>query len=68
MPIYYINIKTVSSGYHEVHKKGCFHMPDDKNRRYLGVFESCHGAIAEAIKTHPSAIGCYYCSNECHTG
>jgi hypothetical protein len=66
---YYVNTVAQSNGDNEVHKDGCDWMPAEKNRKYLGEFTSCEGAIAEAKKTYPNtANGCAHCSNACHTG
>ena len=63
---YYVNTNAQSNGDHEVHKSGCSYMPSDKNRMYLGQFESCHGAVREA-KTHYNQVdGCAHCCEECH--
>jgi hypothetical protein len=65
---YYVNDKEQSNGDNEVHKAGCAWMPDEKNRTYLGEFDSCEGAVKEAKKTYPkTANGCKHCSNACHT-
>ncbi|HEX8392938.1 MAG TPA: hypothetical protein VF665_11320 [Longimicrobium sp.] len=64
---YYVNDEAQANGDHEVHKTGCAWMPE-KNRTYLGEFDSCEGAVTKAKKTYPrTANGCYYCSNACHT-
>ena len=68
MAKYYVNKNAQANGDHEVHKDGCSFMPHVDNRKYLGEFDSCHGAVREAKKTYPTANGCYYCCNECHTG
>ena len=67
MASYYMNKNAQSNGDHEVHKDGCGHAPDIQNRKYLGEFPSCYGAVAEAKKHNPKADGCFYCSKECHT-
>ena len=64
---YYVNQNAQSNGDHEVHKAGCSWMPDAANRIYLGLFYSCHGAVAEARKYYSQVNGCFYCSRECHT-
>lgn len=65
---YYVNTEAQSNGDHEVHKDGCAWMPAEKNRKSLGEFDSCEGAVTEAKKTYPTANGCKHCSNDCHTG
>ena len=67
MPAYYVNTHAQSNGDHEVHQEGCSYMPDPTHKKYLGVFSNCKDAVREAKKTYPTADGCYYCSNECHT-
>ena len=67
MAIYYVNKNAQANGDHEVHKSGCSHMPSPENKKYLGDFPSCYGAVREAKKTYPKSNGCYYCSNACHT-
>lgn len=65
---YYVNTEAQSNGDHEVHKDGCRWMPSPENRKYLGDFESCEGAVKEAKKTYPHAAnGCIHCSPDCHT-
>lgn len=65
---YYVNTVAQSNGDNEVHEDGCAWMPVEKNRKYLGEFESCEEAVEEAEKTYPdSANGCVHCSNDCHT-
>lgn len=55
-------------GDNEVHKASCSKLPSEKNRKYLGEFDSCEGAVTEAKKTYPeTANGCKLCSKECHT-
>ncbi|HST57328.1 MAG TPA: hypothetical protein VLK84_01495 [Longimicrobium sp.] len=67
---YYVNtVAQVKTGDHEVHKQGCDWMPSETNRKYLGEFTSCEGAVTEAKKTYPkTANGCKHCSLACHTG
>lgn len=69
MPHYIVNQNAQSNGDHEIHNEttGCSHMPDPANRKSLGYFDNCHQAKAKAKLTDPSADGCYYCCNECHT-
>lgn len=68
MNYYVVNTEAQPNGDHEVHKKNdCKHLPNPENRKDLGYFQSCRGAVAEAKKTYPKANGCYYCCNECHS-
>ncbi len=67
MARYYVNKNAQSNGDHEVHKWGCSFLPLENNRKYLGDFPGCSGAVREAKKSYPKSNGCYYCSNECHT-
>lgn len=65
---YYVNTNAQPNGDHEVHKEvGCPTPADPKNRKYLGDFSSCVGAVAEAKKHYPTADGCKHCSPECHS-
>lgn len=66
MADYWVNRNAQANGDHEVHRQGCSYMPSDK--KYLGDFASCRGAVAEAKKTYSQSNGCYWCSRECHTG
>ncbi len=65
MSNYYVNQNSQANGDHEVHKEGCTYMPT--NRLYLGDFNSCHPAVESAKKVYPTADGCYWCSQECHS-
>lgn len=64
---YYVNKNAQTNGDHEVHVQGCSFMPISENRKYLGEFSSCSGAVREAKKHYEQANGCYYCCNSCHT-
>ena len=66
MARYYVNKNAQNNGDHEVHKSGCPFFPNPDNALYLGVFETCGPAKAEAKKIYPTADGCYYCSTACH--
>ena len=68
MAKYYVNKKKDSKGDHEVHKQGCRWMPKEENRIYLGDFTSCEQAVSTAKAYYDHVNGCYFCSNECHTG
>lgn len=64
---YYVNDVAQNNGDHEVHVETCRWLPSEQNRTYLGLFESCHGAVIAARSYHRQVNGCYYCSNPCHT-
>lgn len=66
---YYVHTEEDEHGHNEVHAHGCAWMPAEKNRKELGAFDSCEGAVEEAKKTYPdTANGCKHCSKACHTG
>ena len=64
---YYVNTNPQIGQQHEVHQEDCPVFPSAENRRYLGYFSSCHGAVAEAKKSYSDADGCGICSPDCHT-
>ncbi|PMY44711.1 hypothetical protein DMW99_27140 [Pseudomonas chlororaphis] len=64
---FYVNTAAQTNGDHEVHQDGCRFMPTLLNRRHLGVFSSCYGAVQEARKIYSRANGCYFCALSCHT-
>ncbi|BDQ36949.1 hypothetical protein SYK_13090 [Pseudodesulfovibrio nedwellii] len=66
MPKYYVNKNQQATGEHEVHEFSCGHLPAPENRVYLGVHETCKGALREAKKHYDNVDGCYYCCNGCH--
>ena len=68
MDDYYVNRNAQSNGDHEVHKSGCFWMPNVSNRIYLGKFYGCASAVVEARKHYIQVNGCAHCSEACHTG
>ena len=68
MALYYVNRNEQSNGEHEVHKNRCKHMPDEQNRILLGDFYTCFDALRVAKRIYTNSNGCFYCSNECHTG
>ncbi len=68
MARYYVNTNKQSNGDNEVHTTGCSFLPNAENRVYLGDFNSCGPAVAEAKRRGYNANGCYYCSRACHTG
>jgi hypothetical protein len=65
MKKYYVNNRAQSNGDHEVHEDGCKDMPSDK--KYLGEYSSCDGAVKEAKKTYSKSDGCATCCPSCHT-
>ena len=67
MAYYYVNKNKQSNGDNEVHRLGCSFLPDLVNRDYLGNFDTCGPAVAEAKSRGYNANGCYYCSRACHT-
>ena len=50
MKKYYVNKNAQSNGDHEVHDQDCTYLPAVDNRKYLGDFLSCGGAVTEAKK------------------
>lgn len=66
MDHYFVNTLAQANGDHEVHKVGCYHMPG--NRKYLGQFPTCAGAVVKARKYYAQVNGCKHCSGECCTG
>src|SRR5690606_8027177 len=65
MDHYFVNTHAQPNGDHEVHKVGCYYMPSD--RKYLGQFPTCAGAVLEARKHYAQVNGCKHCAEECHT-
>jgi hypothetical protein len=65
MDHYYVNNNAQANGDHEVHKGTCAYLPSD--RRYLGLFSTCHEAVRQARAIYRQSNGCYWCSNACHT-
>lgn len=70
MEHYYFNKNIDDKGNHEVHTKGCEHMPQIQNQVYIGYCSDCHEAIAKAKKEHGknNFDGCKYCCEPCHKG
>lgn len=64
---YYVNKNAQITGEHEVHCEGCSYMPDEKNRIYLGNFDSCRPAVEAAKKYYTNVDGCFHCVSACHT-
>ena len=67
MAHYYVNKNAQPNGDHEVHTDACSWLPDALNRTYLGLFDSCFGAVAKAKTIYSTADGCARCSPACHT-
>lgn len=70
MANYYLNTNRQPNGDYEVHAGTCVFLPSQENRRYLGQFDYCWQAVAEAKRLFPTwhrINGCYYCSQSCHT-
>lgn len=67
MAYYRVNNNAQANGDHEVHKMGCAWWPTN-NYTSLGDHSNCWSAVLEARKYHSQVNGCYFCSNECHTG
>jgi hypothetical protein len=67
MDRYFVNKQQQANGDNEVHIEGCTKMPEDENRRFLGVFNRCKDAINEAKREYPNANGCAHCTPDCHT-
>lgn len=67
MAYYYVNKNKQANGDNEVHVLGCSWLPSEHNREYLGNFNTCGPAVAEARSRGYNANGCYHCSNACHT-
>lgn len=66
MAKYYVNKNPQDNGDHEVHKDGCSWLKMVVDKKYLGEFSSCHGAVAAAKAYYPTADGCKHCSPECN--
>lgn len=69
MPKFCVNKNAQPTGEHEVHNldAGCSYLPEPQNRRQLGSFANCQGAVVEAKKFYNNVDGCFYCARECHT-
>ncbi len=68
MARYLVNTNPQPNGDHEVHTTSCGHLPNLTNRLDLGEHSTCTTAVAAAKRYYPTANGCYYCANPCHTG
>lgn len=67
MKKYYVNKNAQSNGDHEVHREDCRYLPSESNRKYLGEFTSCDGAVREAKRHYTKSNGCKTCCPNCHT-
>jgi len=68
MAIYYLSLKPKrDKGTNAVHKSSCRHLPRPKNRKHLGNFLNCKGAVREAEKFVEKPNGCCYCSRLCNS-
>lgn len=68
MPNYCVNKQAQSTGEHEVHEMSCNHLPDSNNQQDLGWHSDCESAVEKAKDYYDNVDGCYYCSEDCHTG
>lgn len=69
MAKFYVNDRRQDSANNnnEVHKEGCYWMPNASNRTYLGDFIYSTSALTEAKKKYPyTADGCIHCCPEIH--
>jgi hypothetical protein len=69
MPNYCVNTQEQSNGDHEVHDLASAYncLPATWNRRDLGYFSDCSGAVRAAKQIYSKADGCAYCAPACHT-
>ena len=70
MPKYYVNNdETKNPGlHHEVHTETHAKELGITDKTYLGIYSSCHGAIAKAKTIYSNADGCANCCPDCHKG
>jgi len=66
MDKYFVEKQKQPNGDNLVHKENCPNMPEDANRRFLGIFNKCRDAITEAKREYPQSNGCNECIPECH--
>jgi len=64
---YYLAVRPQTNKIHPVHKEGCPFMPDDKNRIYLGTFQSEAEAGVEGRKYITKSCSCLFCAKEAVT-
>jgi hypothetical protein len=65
MAKYYVNQTAQPNGGHEVHQIGCGWLVLTTHKKYLGEFDHCKAAVAEAKKNYGQVNGCFYCCEEC---
>lgn len=68
MALYYANKNRQDNGDHEVHREGCYWLPNPENQLYLGNYTNCADAVREARRYYQQVNGCATCSPACHTG
>lgn len=64
---YYVNDNEQSNGDHEVHREGCYYLPQIVSKTYLGMFPSAIPAVQKAKQYYTQTNGCAYCSTEANT-
>ena len=64
MAFYYVDNRPQPNGDHEVHVRTCRRFPGDN--AYLGEYQECAPAVAQAERTHSPANGCLLCCRACH--
>lgn len=69
LQFYYVNNDDTKNPnwHHEVHTEEHANQLGIKNKKYLGYFDNCHDALAEAKKTYSDADGCIVCCTECNS-
>lgn len=63
---YYANRKAQANGDNEVHTSKCRYFA--KKSLYLGDFENCAAAVAQARRYFTKPNGCALCCPDCNTG
>lgn len=58
---YYVDKQEAYNNNHVVHAIGCPFLPPFHKRLFLGTFYSPLGAIQQARKFYPTALGCREC-------
>lgn len=68
MAEYFFNKNPQTTGEHEVHKEGCYRIPEKENCIPLGWCFNAIEAVEKAKKMYygTNIDGCYYCSKEAH--
>jgi len=67
MHYFYVNKEAQKNGEHEVHKDNCSHLPEPRNREYLGYFSDCLDGIIKARRKYDIVDGCKFCIPDCHS-